>query len=321
MKPVPWDRVQRLLVCRTDHIGDLVVTTPTLRWLRGRLPEARIALVVAPAALSLLQKSGWADHYWTPDQCSEIVEFKADLALGLSPRSATYRLLRQSRSRWRAGYVYRERPLARLNCWWNLTHTWTTSLEEPQRRGLKVPHESEVVAGFVEALGLGRPEGLPEIPLDPDLASWGLQRGQGRLALHFAPRWLEHGWQWSDFLELARRLAPVVVTYGPVEKRMMPSELPVVEGVEWAGELSLPQWVALLGGCQALVSTDTGAVHLAAARGRPVLVVHLPEHQELCAQQWFPLGVEHISLTLAPPSQLISEVVASVRPWRGEGTV
>jgi ADP-heptose:LPS heptosyltransferase len=320
MKPIAWSQVERLLLCRTDHIGDLVVTTPALRWFRKCLPQAHIALVVAPAARSLLEHSGWADHYWTPDQQAEIVAFGSDMAVGLSPRSATYRLLRRSGARWRAGYVYRERPLARLGCWFSLTHCWTTSLQEPLRRGLKVPHEAEVVADFVEALGLGRPEGLPEVPLAADQVAWGQQRGRGKLALHLAPRWLERGWTWPDFLQLARSLAPVLVTYGPQERSLLPAELPAVEGVEWAGDLSLPQWVALLGGCQALVSTDTGAVHLAAARGRPVLVVHLPEHQALCSQQWYPLGVDHVSLVHTAAESLISQIVEAVRPWRGEGT-
>ena len=42
MKQVPWAQVRRLLVTRTDHLGDLVVSTPGLKALRRHLPQAEI---------------------------------------------------------------------------------------------------------------------------------------------------------------------------------------------------------------------------------------------------------------------------------------
>lgn len=305
MKPVPWSQVRRLLICRTDHLGDLVVSTPALKAFRHHLPEAEIALVVHPAARSLFQGSGWAQHCWSPDQHQSILSFGADLAIGLSPRTSTYRLLQASRARWRVGYCYRERPLSRLYCWWKLSHHWTTSLESHLRRGQKVPHEAEVVARFVEATGLGSVEIRPEVPLEPELVRWGQEFMQGRRLLHLAPRWLEQGWNWPDLMHLLSQLRPLVVTCGPAEEALLPEQLPELEGVEWQRGLDLPRWAALLGGASCLISVDTGAVHIAAARGTPVVVVHLPEHHALCSQQWYPWGVPYRALIKGPPATTI----------------
>ena len=99
---------------------------------------------------------------------------------------------------------------------------------------------------------------------------------------------------------MCTQLAPLVVSLGPAERALLPQPLPQLEGVEWRQGLSLSEWGALLGGATSLVSTDTGAVHIAAARGTPVVVVHLPEHAQLCKSQWYPWGVPQRHLIHGP---------------------
>ncbi len=293
MKKVPWSEVRRLLVTRTDHLGDLVVSTPGLKALRRLLPQAEIWCLVADPFRSLVQN--WADHVLSP---ADPLPSRLDAALGLSPRSATYQVLRRSRARYRIGYSYSERPLARLNCLLMLTHSWATSLARKPR------HEAEVVAEFLEASGLGQVELKPEFPLSPALEQWGKNKVQSRTVVHFAPRWLEAGR--DQFLQMVRQLAPVVVTYGEAEARLM--SFPDIDGVEWLGGLSLPQWGAVLGGGSALVSTDTGAVHVAAARGVPVVVCHLPRHYSACLKQWYPWGVpaQHVVFKNGWPVEVVA---------------
>jgi len=287
VNPLDWSQVKSVLVGRTDHLGDFIVSTPVLKSLRKALPNSKI-WVLAPRLAAPLAKH-FGDQLLHP---GDPLPTGLDLAWGLSPRSDTYRWLVKSKARWRAGYSYEERPLARLRCWWSLTHSWTTSLEKPLRQGLVVPHEAEVLTSFAKALGLPIEPLVPEFPISPEQVRWGLEKAQGRVALHFAARWLEGGWNFDHFCQLAQSLAPAFVTYGPAESALL-GEPPHLEGVEWLGQLGLESWAALLGGAKALVSVDTGAVHLAAARGRPVVVVHLPQHQQLCSQPWYPLGVAH----------------------------
>lgn len=303
MKQVPWAQVRRLLVTRTDHLGDLVVSTPGLKALRRHLPQTEIWCLVAAPFTGVVQN--WADHVLTP---ADPLPNRLDAALGLSPRTSTYKILKRCRARYRIGYSYAERPLARLNCFLTLTHTWTTSLQRKPR------HEAEVVAEFLEATGLGKVEIRPEFPLSPALEQWGKDRVRERVVVHFAPRWLEAGR--DKFLDMVKKLAPVVVTYGAAEANLM--AFPEIEGVEWLGELSLPQWGAVLGGGPALVSTDTGAVHVAAARGVPVLVAHLPRHFAACSKQWYPWGVSGRHVILK--GNWVDELVNVSREMCGRGT-
>jgi ADP-heptose:LPS heptosyltransferase len=305
VKPVPWGEVRRLIVCRTDHVGDLVVSSGAFRALRRHLPDTEIWAVVNPAAREWISQTGWVDRALTLADADLLPVFQADTAVGLSPRSATHRLLRRSKARWKVGYTYTERPLARLSCAWLLTHTWVTSVQRSPR------HEAEVVRDFLQASGFSAYDPQPGFPLPPKLEEWGRVLTRGRTVLHFAPRWLASGWQLADFYELAARLAPCLVTYGAAERSLLPQTLPGLPGVEWLGDLSLMEWAAVLGGASAVVSTDTGAVHVAAALGRPVVVVYLANHFQLCSRQWYPWGVRNGLLRHGPAVQLIPEICAA----------
>lgn len=315
MKPVAWQAVRRLIVCRTDHVGDLVASSGALRAFRQSLPSAEIWAVVSPATRDWVNHTRWTDRVLTPADVDLLPVFQADVAIGLSPRSDTHKLLKRSGAPVRVGYSYAERPLVRLACAWSLTHVWTTSLHRAPR------HECEVVRDFVAATGLGSVEPHPEFPLPPKLMDWGRQFMRARTALHFAPRWLGPGWQLDDFYELAKRLAPCVVTWGGAERHLLPQNLPDLAGVEWLGDLTLMEWAAVLGGSSAVVSTDTGAVHIAAALGRPVVVVYKPEHFKLCSRQWYPYGVPGKLLSAKLPVQLIPEIVAARVGLAGSGAL
>ena len=61
--PLAPARVRRLLLARTDRVGDAVVLSPTVGYLRARLPHAEIDIVTASAA-SLLAGDARLDHVY-----------------------------------------------------------------------------------------------------------------------------------------------------------------------------------------------------------------------------------------------------------------
>ncbi|HXE73382.1 MAG TPA: glycosyltransferase family 9 protein, partial [Candidatus Nitrosotenuis sp.] len=55
----------------------------------------------------------------------------------------------------------------------------------------------------------------------------------------------------------------------------------------------LGRWAAVLGQCRALITPDTGAVHVAAAMGVPVVDLFPQRHARHCVRRWRPFGVAH----------------------------
>lgn len=53
--PIDHASIKKILLIRLDYIGDVLVTTPSLRALRKRYPDARIDVVMRPSTASLLR--------------------------------------------------------------------------------------------------------------------------------------------------------------------------------------------------------------------------------------------------------------------------
>jgi ADP-heptose:LPS heptosyltransferase len=77
--------------------------------------------------------------------------------------------------------------------------------------------------------------------------------------------------------------------------------------------LAFEEWCQLIGGARTLVSPDTGAVHVAAALGTPVVVAYEKETFAHCSVQWAPWMVEHRSLIKDDPDKTVPELIQSVR--------
>ncbi|MEP0912799.1 glycosyltransferase family 9 protein [Leptolyngbya sp. GB1-A1] len=56
-----WRSVKNLLVMRLDNIGDVMMTTPTLRALRENLPDAKITLMASPGGMLTEPLLPWID--------------------------------------------------------------------------------------------------------------------------------------------------------------------------------------------------------------------------------------------------------------------
>lgn len=296
---IDWTSLESIVVFRTDHIGDLILSTCFFRALRQSAPRARLTAVVPNCARGVLEHSGLVDEcisleHWSP------VGKTYGAAIALSPRTATYKLASATKARIRAGYYYSERPLAKLGCRWWLTHSLGLPIRKLLVSGQRVPHEIEQHRLFADHLGLVSLPLQTELPVLGQDLEWAKTLPNGPLVgLHLSPNWLSGGWSVEQLADLCRTIPQCIVSAGPAEARLVnqlqslqPWEVPIYSG------LSLSRWAALLGACRVVVSTDTGAVHVAASQGRPVVVAFKPDQEDICSQQWHPWAVPFRRVTL-----------------------
>lgn len=280
-------KVKNILLVSSTALGDALLSTPAFRSIRQAYPAARISLLLGAAYREL-----FAGH---PD-IDEIIPYHGgwrrffrlawalrrrhfDLACilhGNEPQATPLAYLSGARfiyklpntSRFRFLLTNREPVLT----WDDFGHGIAQRLKVAELAGgaptdfrMTLPLKSAArreVATILQTHGIG--DGSPLL---------GLQPGASTTSRRWAP---------AHFIELARQLLAAhpglrIVVSGSVQERTLCREIAAAIGDEraWAsaGEVPLRLLPALLQRCFALVTGDTGPMHLAVAVETPVVAL------------------------------------------------
>lgn len=272
----------KILIVRFSSIGDLLLTTPLLRSIRERHPDARVSFVVREDMQDTLRHNPRIDELITWRRGTSLTELARRLRreqwshrldLHGSLRS---RLLRQMvGGRW-TGYP-KHRLRRRLLI---MTHG---------RRGGSLGPVVERYFAAARDLDLAPDHRPPEFYTTPDadaeaaafLTEHGLGRDRPLLALapgaaHFTKRWPLAHW-----VALAGRLREGndLVVLGAASDVAVAHAIVAAAGdraASAAGRYPLGGTAALLKRAAALVVGDTGLLHLATAVGTPVVGMYGP---------------------------------------------
>jgi heptosyltransferase II len=272
--------VLSVLLVRFSSIGDVLLTTPLVRALRRRHPDARLVFVTKRALAPLVADNPHLSEVVTLEPQEPVRHLAARLATlhpthGLdlhgSLRSRALRLL--VRCRW-AGY--RKRRLSR-------TLLIATKLDVYGARGsVPVPERYFAAARHLDV----RPDGGPPeffvgAPAKQRVSEWLAGKGLGEApiaalapgAAHATKRWPVGHWTQLAAQLRAVGLAPVVLG-GPEDRGLAAQLAEYAAGA--AGEFSLQETGALLARARVLVSNDTGVMHMATGVGTPVVALFGP---------------------------------------------
>jgi heptosyltransferase III len=330
--PVKFADIQNVLILRTDHLGDLLLSTPLIRTMRTALPGRHFTLVASPANAGAL--GGWDaldeirvfDSRWPLVRKREFVrelrKTRWDLCLTLSPRTPSYVLGFLSGAPIRAGIIYSRRLMARLLSPLWLTHAVVWDVDEQLSAGQSVPHEVKQLAKIATILGIPAANPGPlEFPLAAgDVAwahAWLAEHEAGYIVgIHGAGKWLSQGWTSSDFLSLAHAVAAlrpetkVLLTFGPGDTELQNAvedalTLSPNAKVLIPGQLSIPRWAALFSLCTVVISPDTGSLHLAVALGCPVVAMYEADTFLHCSSQWAPWQVPSGTVRRGAPDETL----------------
>lgn len=340
--PLDVGTTRKVLIVRTDHIGDLVLSTPFIETIRRNLPRSRITALVTPYLKPVLHDNPSVDAVMVLDAdgpsegrnavLRALRDEKFDLCIALSPTMRTYAIARASRATLRAGYIYSRRWVPRALSGVMLTHRAVFHLDALVEKGLPVPHEVEQTLWFARALGFSADpaplrlypdaadvqsvwrsltESGPPTEVVPPGADWNMvmRREVPWLAVQLAATWLRPPWGMEHFVALLKALqgavagVRLIVLVGPGEEaaghELANAGLP--PGIVVRSALPFGQWAGLIGGARVLLSSDTGAVHVAAAMRTPVVVAYEEGTYSLCSQQWAPWMVAHRKVLKACP--------------------
>lgn len=294
----------RILLSRTDRIGDLILSTPAIATVRASFPDARITMVTSPYNRIVMERNTDVDEVVDLPREVKPEAFGAafrdiDLAIALAPRSQDLRIVGATKARVRVGYTYARRWVARLTARLYVNRVMVSPADpelcdrDPERI---VPHEVDQLLHLV-SLG-GAQTRIERLRLDVTPQDQAALDGlpESPVVVHLGMRWFTTGSTLASTVELMQRLKalglPLVLScateceeYAPVFER---------EGHTVARGLPFHQWAALFQRARCVVTVDTGATHVASAMRRPTVVAFEHRYFRLNSQEWAPYHVPSV---------------------------
>ena len=294
----------KILLSRTDRIGDLILSTPAIASVRASFPEAHVTMVTSPYNRIVMERNDDVDELVDLPRDVKGGVFGArfrgyDLAIALAPRATDLQLVGATRARVRIGYTYQRRWLARLTARLYVNRMMV-SIADPElcerNPNLVVRHEVDQLLDLV-ALG-GATTRVPRLRLDVADAD---RAGVAHLpldpiVLHLGQRWFTTGSTVASTLRLADELRglgrPLVLSCAAeCDAYAAPFEQ---AGHTVMRSLEFHAWVALFERACCVITVDTGATHVASAMRRPTLVAFEHRYFRLNSQEWAPYGVPSV---------------------------
>jgi ADP-heptose:LPS heptosyltransferase len=312
----------RILLSRTDRIGDLVLSTPAIATVRASFPRAHIAMVTSEYNRVVMDRNDDVDEVMVFPSGTSARGFGStlkgyDLAIALAPRAVDLALVGGTRATLRVGYTYERRWFARLTAplYVNRMMISEADPELSDRDGDRlVRHE---VVQLLDLVGLAgahcRVEDLRLDILDED-RTVARTLPDRPIVFHLGQRWFSEGSTLGAALaivdELAK-LAPVVVTRA---RDAEPNAAAFEENrsvARFVPALPFHQWAAVLERAAAIVTVDTAATHVASAVRRPTVVAFEHRYFRLNSQEWSPYRVPHV--LVRKPARVDDASLASFR--------
>jgi ADP-heptose:LPS heptosyltransferase len=294
----------KILLSRTDRIGDLILSTPAIATVRNSFPDAHVTMVASPYNEVVMERNDDVDELLVLPREIKPSAFGArqrdyDIAIALAPRAVDFALVGATRARLRVGYTYERRWFARLtaplylNCLMVSEADPELSDRHPRRL---VRHE---VVQLLDLVGLaGAHHRIERLRLDVFEEDRAAVRGlpDGPIVLHLGMRWLQHGSTLESTLLLVERLAkvaPLVITCARECEEIAPLFERTGHVSRLLRRLPFHQWAAVFEHARIVVTVDTGATHVASAVRRPLVVAFEHRYFWLNSQEWAPYGVPH----------------------------
>jgi ADP-heptose:LPS heptosyltransferase/predicted ATP-grasp superfamily ATP-dependent carboligase len=282
---IPEENIRSILVVNLGGIGDVLMSTPALRSLRTAYPRARITVWVVPRAQEVIEGLSYVDKI----VCSftALRKNKFDMAINMRPLNSFKGLLGMAGIFLLMGAKYRiGRDTEKRGFFY--TH------KTPETYVSRV-HEVEHQFNLVKLLDPGAKLGLPEMAFSGEdsaaarrfLQEAGIQEGDLVIGVNPGAAQASKQWPLENFAEvivtLQQKTGCRIIVTGGASDIALAGRLNGMAGGSLAiaaGKLSLKQFAVLSRRFSLFLTNDTGAMHIAASQGVPMVAIFKPGHSE-----------------------------------------
>jgi predicted lipopolysaccharide heptosyltransferase III len=287
---------RNILAIKLRYLGDVLLATPTLHALKAAYPKAHLAVLVNRGTEDILRGNPHVDEILPLDRGSILQQSRFILDIRRRRFDTVVDLTDGDRAAfltWISG--------ASVRIGFNAEQRWTGRCYTTVVTGRVGAHRVERDLAAVAPLGIEARDRVPRIWLTQDddargdhlVARLGITGDRSWVMIQPGARYWFKAWPPERFAELADRLngrfgCQVFVSGSPQEAALAQAVVDHAKSrpLNIAGRSDVRTLAALLKRSALFVGNDTGAMHIAAAVGTPVVGLFGPSNPD----EWGPRG-------------------------------
>lgn len=293
-------RPKKIVISRTDSIGDVVLTLPIAGILKEKYPDTRIVFLGNTYTKPIIECSKYIDEIWEwaaiekkeqIDQIKWLKEQEVDVFIHVFPRKELAQLVKKAGIKHRIGTSHRLYHLLTCNHRPSFTRKRSPLHEAQLNTKLLSPFQFDKDYSLDELISYIGFERLPELPekfkalIDPNKTN---------LILHPKSQGSAKEWGVQNFMSLASGLDPthynVFFTGTEKEGLLFRNEIPEQDNlIDLTGKMTLSELIAFIAAADMLIAASTGPLHIAGITSRTAIGL-FSTIKPIHPGRWRPLG-------------------------------
>lgn len=306
----------KIIISRTDKIGDVLLTLPIAGILKERLPDTEVLFLGNSYTEAVIRHCTHVDKFINWDDLKDQgILPEADHVIHVFPNRAVAKAAKHSAIPHRTGTSHR------LFHWWTCNHLiHFTRKRSPQ-------HEAQLNTKLLKPLGISSDFDLSKLhqylgwQKSTLPAGTALLTNKFNLIFHMKSRGSAKEWPLRQYLDVARQLPAdevhIFVSGTADEGALIWQEIPEIFDLshvtDITGKFTLSEFISFIEQANGLLACSTGPLHIASSVGIKCLGLY-PAQRPMHAGRWAPIGknssflsetTPHESAFLDIPTQLV----------------
>lgn len=279
------DEVKKILLIRTDRIGDLILTTPAIKSVRETYPDAKIDFLLKEYTYDILKDNRDVDRILCLNK--DNISSDYDLAIAFNPGFQTNKITYLSGAKKRIGYNGKGGSFF-------LTHQYIDD------RAKRIRHEVETALEITSLAGCECSDKNLQLSVNAESVEWAnsyLERNQVSekfVLLHPGARQKYIRWHKKKYARLADEVlenydCDVFIVQGPGEEQLVNDVLRLIKkNVKVLSVSELKNLIAVFSKASLFVGNSTGTLHIASALNIPTIGIFGSRHPLDSYLEWGP---------------------------------
>jgi heptosyltransferase III len=286
---------KRLIISRTDNLGDVILTLPLLGYLKSEVPDLKISFIGKKYTNALISQCVFVDQFLDKDEVESdpkiLADVHADTIIFIYPDKTLARLAKQAQIKHRVATAHR---------WYNWFYC--NHLVDFSRLKSNL-HESQLNFKLLKPFKLNgdvdTSELIPYYGIQPSKNDYSqlLNKNYFNLIIHPKSRGSAREWPLEKYYELVESLPAesyrIFITglkeEGDLIRKEKPQLLNHPNITDLTGRFNLTELTSFISQADGLLACSTGVLHLAAALGIYTLGLYSPM-KPIHPGRWMPVG-------------------------------